>query len=81
LFKLVRITYIYWPIECTPKTFIWGVVGGCKKLATSIGQLNALKNLHLNDCLKFKKITYIYWPIECTSKPSFPQLSKLAKIM
>jgi len=43
----------------------------CLSLRTffsSIGQLNALKELDLNGCSNFEKTTFIYWPIECTLK-------------
>jgi hypothetical protein len=46
-----------------------------KELPSSIGQLNALQELHLNNCFKLEELnlslhqwdavlSYIYWPIE-----------------
>jgi len=39
-----------------------------KTFFSSIGQLNALKELDLNGCSNFEKTTFIYWPIECTQR-------------
>jgi hypothetical protein len=47
VFKVGGFTYIYWPIECTPKpSFVRVFKVG--RITTSIGQLNAFKNFDLN---------------------------------
>jgi hypothetical protein len=41
MFKLARITFMYWAIECTQNLHLWEC-SSLQELPSSIGQLNAL---------------------------------------
>jgi Leucine-rich repeat (LRR) protein len=57
MFELVRITYIYKPIECISKpSFIRVSCLSLQELPTSISQLNALQKLNLHDCSKLQEL-------------------------
>jgi len=46
---------MYWPIECTPKpSFEWVFV--VEELPSSIGQLNALQKLDLDECSNLNEL-------------------------
>jgi hypothetical protein len=68
--SIEKTTFVYWPIECTTKTWFKRVFQ-LERITFIYGQLNALRKFCL-DCewvSQLKIIPFIYWPIECIPDP------------
>ncbi len=79
VFKVARITYIYWPIECTPKPSFEPLFE-LGRITYIYWPMECTIKPSFVKVFRVAKITYIYWPIECTPNPLLKELLEVARI-